>query len=163
MKNRAITAIVSIAFLSVLWISPVVTVNAEEIEPAGYHEYIVTDEEAIDHWYGISRGAYLREGICGIKKAGTAKMSVSGTTTAHSVCDTVKVGVYLDESSDGGSSFGSIGSYYFSESNASSCYGSKANISVTSGWWYRSRAVHSVTKGSTTETMSTGSDAIKAL
>lgn len=164
MKNskKIVKIIANITLVGILWFPSVTIVNAEEIEPAGYHEYTTTEDEAIDHWYGITRGTYLKEGICGIKRAGTAKMSVSGTTTAHSVCDTVKVGVYLDESSDGGSNFGTIGSYYFSESNTSSCHGSKANISVTNGLLYRARAVHSVTKGSTTETKDTGTDAIKA-
>lgn len=159
---KIVKIIVNITLVGILWFPSVATVNAEEIEPAGYHEYTTTDSEAIDHWYGISRGTYLKEGICGIKAAGTAKMSVSGTTTAHSVCDTVKVGVYLDESSDGGAHFGTIGTYHFSRNNASSCYGSKSSISVTSNWWYCTRAVHSVTKGSTTETTSTCTDAIKA-
>ncbi len=164
MKNRSKfnKIFVSFALISALWIPSVTIVNAEEIEPAGYHEYITTENEAIDHWYGIARGAYLREGTCGIKDAGTAKVSVSGITTAHAVCDTVKVGVYLDQSSNGGSSFGTIGSYYFSEENASSCYGSKANIAVTSGKVYRARAVHSVKKGSITETSDTCTHAMTA-
>ena len=82
-------------------------------------------------------------------------MSVSGTTNAHSVCDKVKVGVYLDESPDEGKSYGTIGSYYFEESNTSSCHGSESNISVTVGWHYRTRCGHSVTEGSTTETSTT--------
>ena len=39
---------------------------------------------------------------------------------------------------------------------------SKANISVTSGWWYCVRGVHSVTEGSTTETTSTHTASLKA-
>ncbi len=154
--------LLSLIFANILWISLGTVANAEEVIPAGYHEYTTTEEESIDHWYGIAKGAYLKDGICTIKRAGTAKMSVSGTTTAHAICDKVKVGVYLNESSDGGSSFGTIGSYYFSRDNASSCYGSKIEISVTSGWYYYASAGHSVTKGSTTEMMSTHTDAIKA-
>ena len=138
------------------------TALAADTDMAGYHDYVTTEDEAIDHWYGVARGTYLKEGICGIKRAGTAKVSVSGTTTAHRVCDSVKVAVYLDESSDGGSHFGSIGSYYFAEEDASSCYGSKSNISVTSGYYYRARGTHSVKKGSTQETTSTCSSSLKA-
>ena len=87
-------------------------------------------------------------------------MSVSGTTTAYSACDKVKVGVYLDESSDGGRTFVQIGSYYFSEENTTSCHGSKTSISVTSGWTYRARGGHSVTKGSTTESTNTRSNGV---
>ena len=39
-----------------VWHSFTMTVNAEEIEVPGYHEYIDTEEESIDHWYGIARG-----------------------------------------------------------------------------------------------------------
>ena len=138
------------------------TSKAEEVSVPGYHVYSTTEDEAIDNWYGIARGAYLQNGTSGIKRAGTNKVSVSGTTNAHSVCDYVKVAVYLDESTDGGSSFGTIGSYYFQKQNASSCYGSEANISVTSGRWYCARGVHSVTEGSTTETTSTQTRALQA-
>ena len=138
------------------------TVYAEEIEVPGYCEYTETEQESIVHWYGIARGTYLKEGICGIKDAGKGKVSVSGTTLAYKVCDTVKAGVYLDESSDGGKTFGQIGSYYFSENNTSSCHGSKTGISVTSGWCYMARGGHSVTKGSTTETITTHTGVLKA-
>ena len=38
----------------------------------------------------------------------------------------------------------------------------KTNISVTSGWWYCVRGVHTVTEGSTTETTSTHTASLKA-
>ena len=82
-----------------------------------YYEYTESVGESIVCWYGISRGTYLNEGICGVKDAGKGKVSVSATTTAHRVCDTVRASVCLDESSDGGTSFGQIGSYYLSENN----------------------------------------------
>ena len=148
--------------INVLWISTAGVVCAEEVRPAGYHEYVTTEDEAIAHWYGIERGAYLRDGICTIKRMGTAKMGFSGTTTANAICDKVKVGIYLNESSNGGSSYGTIASYYFSEENTTSCHGSKPDVSVTSGWYYYASAGHSVTKGSTTEMMNTNTDAIKA-
>ena len=163
MKSTKKVALFSMSFLMAicLWNARVLTSHAEEVIVPGYHEYTTTDEEAIDTWYGIARGTYLANGVSGLKKAGTAKVSVSGTTNAYSVCDKVKVGVYLDESLDGGNSFGTIGSYYFEEKNASSCHGSKTNISVTSGRWYCVRGVHSVTEGSTTETTSTQTKAMK--
>lgn len=138
------------------------TAYADEIEVPGYCEYTETEQESIAHWYGIARGTYLMEGICGIKDAGKGKVSVSGTTSAYKVCDTVKVGVYLDESSDGGKTFKQIGSYYFSENNTTSCHGNKAGIAVTSGWHYMARGGHSVTKGSTTESTSTNTRVLRA-
>lgn len=160
MKKVAIR-IVCFLFVISLWSIQTFASQAEETMP-GYHEYVTTEDEAIDSWYGIARGTYLEGGISGLKKAGTGKVNVSGTTNARSVCDKVKVAVYLDESDDDGKSFGTIGSYYFEEANTTSCHGSKANISVTSGWWYCVRGVHSVTEGSTTETTSTHTASLKA-
>ena len=160
--RKATSAVMCFFLVICLWNSQVLTSKAEEVTVPGYHEYITTEKEAIDSWYGIARGTYLQSGTSGIVDAGKAKVSVSGTTNAHSVCDKVKVGVYLDESTNGGSSFGTIGSYYFEEQNASSCHGSKTNISVTSGRWYMVRGVHSVTEGSKTETTSTQTYAMKA-
>ena len=160
--QKKFLGVLSFLFVMCLWSAQGLTSYAEEITLPGYHEYIITENETIDNWYGIARGTYLQSGTVGLKKAGTAKMNVSGTTNAHSVCDSVKVGVYLDESLNGGSSFGTIGIYHFEETNTASCHGSKANISVTSGRLYLVRGVHSVTEGSTTETTSTRTEALKA-
>lgn len=164
MKNRkrVVFSFWSLVLLGVFWLPIELSVNAEEVIVPGYHEYMETEDEKIDHWYGIARGIYLKDGICGIKDAGSGRVSVSGTTTAHVVCDTIKVGVYLDESSDGGESFGQIGSWYFSENNTATCHGSKTNISITRGWYYRARGGHSATKGSKTEMTSTDTKALKA-
>lgn len=161
MKKKIIVAICgmfAVCFSSI----PTLTSQAAEITVPGYHEYVTTENEVIDTWYGIARGTYLQSGTVGLKSAGTGKVNVSGTTNANSVCDKVKAAVYLDESDDGGKSFGTIGSYYFEKQNTSTCHGSKANIPVTSGWWYCVRGVHTVTEGSTTETISTQTKAMKA-
>ncbi|MGN8801049.1 DUF6147 family protein [Candidatus Merdisoma sp. HCP28S3_D10] len=137
-----------------------ITSHAEKVP--GYHEYVNNEDEAIDTWYGIARGTYLRDGTTGIRRAGTCLVNISGTTTAHSKCDYVKVGIYLDESSDGGSHFGNIAKYHFQEQQTTSCHGSKANISVTKGYKYRVRGVHSVVKGSTVETTDTKAGVLTA-
>ncbi len=160
--KKASTVIICFLIVTCLWNDQTLTSQAEEIVVPGYHEYVTTENEAIDNWYGIARGTYLQSGTSGIVDAGKAKVNVSGTTNAHSICDKVKVAVYLDESDDGGKSFGTIGSYYFEKQNTSTCHGSKADISVTSGWWYCVRGVHTVTEGSTTETTSTQTKAMKA-
>lgn len=160
-KRKLFLIILGLLAMGNLWTISGIKVYAEETTIPGYHEYIVTENESIDHWYGIAKGTYLKEGICGIKDAGKGKVSVSGTTFAHVVCDAVRVSVHLDESSDGGKSFGQIGSYYFSRENASSCYGNKTDISVTSGWYYMARGGHSATKGSDTEMTTTQSRALK--
>ena len=159
--KKKMSGVLCLLFMVCLWSVQGLTSYAEEVTVPGYHEYITTDNETIDTWYGITKGSYLQSGTVGLKNAGNARVNVSGTTNAHYVCDTVKVGVYLDESLDGGSSFGTIGIYHFEEKNTASCHGSKANISVTVGRWYCVRGVHSVTEGSTTETTSTQTKAMK--
>lgn len=154
-QKKLLKIILGMVIIGGTWSPNKLMVHAEEIEVPGYCEYTETEGESIVHWYAIARGTYLKDGICGIKDAGKGKVSVSATTTAHKVCDTIRASVCLDESSNGGKSFGQIGSYYFSENNTSSCHGSKTNISVTSGWSYMARGGHSATKGSTTESMST--------
>lgn len=161
-SKKIVGMISSLLLIVCLWNTQGLTSKAEEIVVPGYHEYTTTEDEVIDTWYGIARGTYLQGGISGLKDAGKGKVNVSGTTNARSVCDKVKVGVYLDESSNGGSSFGTIGVYHYEKQNASTCYGSEANIPVTSGWWYMVRGVHSVTEGSTTETSNTQTRAMKA-
>lgn len=161
-KKKLLSFLLSLAIIGVIGFPTKLVVHAEEIEVPGYCEYTETEGESIVYWYAISRGTYLKDGICGIVDAGKRKVTVSVTTTAHRVCDTVRASVYLDESSDGGKSFGQIGSYYFSEKNTTSCHGSKADISVTSGWYYMARGGHSVTKGSTTESSTTYTGALKA-
>ncbi len=162
MKNhKKLLSVLLGLVIGAIWFPTRLMVYAEEIEVPGYYEYTESEGESIVCWYGISRGTYLKEGICGVKDAGKGKVSVSATTTAHRVCDTVRASVCLDESSDGGNSFGQIGSYYFSENNTATCYGSKTDISVTSGWWYMARGGHSATKGSTTESTTTRTRALK--
>lgn len=157
MKNykKVISIFLSLVIIGVIWFPNKLVACAEEIEVPGYCEYVETEGESIVHWYAIARGTYLKDSICGIVDAGKAKVSVSGTTTAHKVCDTIRVSIALDESSDGGKTFGQIGIYYFSRNNASNCHGSKTDISVTSGWCYMVRGGHSATKGSTTESTTT--------
>ena len=145
-----------------VWNVQTLTSQAEEITPPGYHVYNSTEDEMIDTWYGISRGTYLISGTVGIVDAGKAKVNVSGTTDARSACDKVKVAVYLDQSVNGTTGYGTIGSYYYEEKNVRTCHGSESNISVTSGWWYLVRGVHSVIEGSTTETTDTQTSAIQA-
>ena len=107
-SKKATMVVMSLFLVVSLWNSQVLTSKAEEVTVPGYHEYVTTENEAIDTWYGIARGTYLQSGTSGIVDAGKGKVNVSGTTNAHSVCDKVKVGVYLDESDNGGKSFGTI-------------------------------------------------------
>ena len=159
-KKRIAMALMSFLLVGGICNVGAITSHAEEMP--GYHEYINTEDEVIDTWYGIARGTYLRDGTTGIKRTGSGLLSVSGTTTAYKTCDYVKVGLHLDESSDGGSHFGNIASYYFQEENTTSCHGNKTNISVTKGYKYRVRGGHSAIKGSTVESTTTSAGVLTA-
>ena len=138
------------------------TVQAAETEIAGTHTYTTQEDSASDDWYAIARGTYLSSGTATVSRDGTAKMATSATTNATMWCDTVKAGAYLDESSDGGSSFYTIASYLAQSNNDIICHVSKGSISATSGWYYQTRGIHSVVQGSTVETSITKTGAIKA-
>lgn len=153
---------VCLVFSICIWNSQILTGHAEEVKVPGYHIYSTTEDEVIDTWYGIAKGTYLESGSVGLKDAGKGRVNVSGGTNARSVCDDVKAAVYLDESINGTSGYGTIGSYYYSEQNSTSCYGTKSNISVTSGRWYMVRGVHTVIEGSTIESTDTQTSAMKA-
>ena len=157
-KKRIAMAMMGLLLVGGLCKTETIISHAEDM--AGYHEYVTTEDEAIDTWYGIARGTYLRDGTSGIKKAGSGLVSVSGTTTAYSACNEVRASVHLDESSDGGNHFGNIASYYFKETGTTPCHGSKANISVTKGYKYCVRGGHSVTEGSKTESTTTATGVI---
>ena len=145
-----------------IWNGQILTSHAEEITPPGYHVYTTIEDEVIDTWYGIARGSYLESGSVGLVEAGKGKVNVSGSTNAHSVCDKVKAAVYLDQSINGTSGYGTIGSYYYEAENALSCHGSEYKVSVTSGWWYMVRGVHTVIEGSVIETTDTQTYAMQA-
>ncbi len=159
-KKRIAMALMSLLLVGGICNAGAITSHAEEMP--GYHEYVNTEDEAIDTWYGIARGTYLCDGTTGIKRTGSGLLSISGTTTAYKTCDYVKVSLHLDESSDGGSHFGNIASYYFQEENTTSCHGNKTNISVTKGYKYRVRGGHTAVKGSTVESTTTSAGVLTA-
>lgn len=161
MKHKTILTMVS-SLLSVIMCFSIVAfpVYAEEI--ATYHDKTVTETEAEDTWYAIARGTYLAYGTGKVKQAGKAKVSISGSTNATQICDTLKLALYLDESSDN-KKYGTIGIYHYSDSKDISVSGYESNISVTSGYYYSVRGVHSVTHNGKTETTDSYTDAIKAL
>ncbi len=134
-------------------------VYAEEV--AGYHERVTTETEAIDNWYSVARGTYLSICTAKVSDAGKGKVTISGSTSAHSLCDELKLTLYLDESSDN-SKYGTIGVYRYEAQNDTLLSGGKSSISVTSGYYYSARGVHSVSKDGVKETTDTCTGALKA-
>ncbi len=161
MKQKVFLSVLSGALSAMMCLSmAVLPVHAEEI--ATYHEKKATETEAEDAWYAVARWTNMAAGIGKIKQAGKAKVTISGSTDALHVCDTLKLALYLDESSDN-KSYGTIGVYHYQSNNDVSVSGGEAGISVTSDYYYRLRGVHSVTHQGKTETTDSNTDAIKAL
>lgn len=160
MRNKRIMFVISGLVIAGICFG-VIKVPVQAGNIAGYHEKTVTEEEAVDTWYSVARGTYLSYGSAKIKRAGTGKVTISGSTMAHSICDELKLALYLDESSNN-DNYGTIGIYHYSETNDASVSGGEADICVTSGWYYSVRGVHSVTEGSVTEITDTCTDAITA-
>ena len=159
MKRKAILPIFFGLLVAAL---PVVAfpVHAEEI--AVHHEKMTTETEAEDTWYAVARGVYLSGGTGKVKQAGVGKVCISGRTLGTGICDTLKLALYLDESSDN-KSYGTIGTYHYSSKNDLYVSGYEAGIRVTSGYYYSLRGVHSVTHNGKTETTDSSTDAIVAL
>ncbi|MCI8416770.1 MAG: hypothetical protein HFI33_04575 [Lachnospiraceae bacterium] len=137
----------------------VMPVQAEEV--AGYHERITTETEAVDNWYSVERGAYISFCTTKISDAGKGKVTISGSTSSKSVCDELKLALYLDESSNN-SKYGTIGVHHYKNENAALVSGYEADVRVTSGYYYRARGVHTVIKGDTIETTDSCTGALTA-
>lgn len=159
MRRKRLLSVICGMLSCAMCFSAAVPVHAEEI--AGYHEKSVTEEEAEDTWYSVGRGTYLAFGTAKVMRDGKAKVTISGSTNAHSICEGLRLALYLDESADN-KSYGTIGVYHFSGKNDVSVSGGEKQIRVTSGYYYSVRGTHSVTQGETTETTDTCTDAITA-
>lgn len=137
----------------------VMPVCAEEI--AGYHEKTRTEEEAMDTWYSVGRGVYLAFGTAKVMREDKGRVTISGSTNAHSICEELRLALYLDESVDN-KNYGTIGVYHFTEENDASVSGGEKGIRAQSGYYYSVRGVHTVIHGGTRETTDTCTDAITA-
>lgn len=154
------------ALAGVLFLSSSFMVCAEETEPAGYHVYETTEDEATDTWYGISRGAYLKAGIAKLKEGDSPKYAIcGGHTLAHMECDRVYVRVYLDESDNGYDQWGTLDYWTGEAFDASMVSVTSEPYKITLGKYYRVKGIHSVTKdledsANTTEATTTCTNAL---
>ncbi|MCI9135313.1 MAG: hypothetical protein HFI31_14190 [Lachnospiraceae bacterium] len=158
-RKRFLSVVCGVLSYIICFSGAVMPVCAEEI--AGYHERVVTEEEAMDTWYSVGRGVYLAFGTAKVMRDGRAKVNISGSTNAHRICEELSLALYLDESTDN-QSYGTIGVYHYSDKNDESVSGYETGLRVTSGYYYRARGVHSVYQGGTRETTDTCTDAITA-
>ena len=158
-KRRILSVVCGMLFCIMCFSVVVMPVSAEEI--AGYHETTMTEEEATDTWYSVGRGVYLAFGTAKVMRDGKARINISGSTNAHSICEELRLALYLDESPDN-SSYGTIGVYHYSEKNDASVSGYETGLQAKSGYYYSVRGTHTVYHGGTRETTDTCTDAITA-
>ena len=138
-----------------------VCAEEEVVEPAGYHVYENTDDYVSDTWYGIARGTYLKSGTSSLTKKDSTHVACAGSTTAHSKCDRVYVRIYLDKSTTGKSgSWGTVDYWTGTAANATVATASSGSYKVTTNKYYRITGAHSATKGTTTESTDSCTDAM---
>lgn len=157
--RKGLSAVFGLLLLGICLTGTSMTAHAQQM--AGYHERVTTETEAEDTWYAVQRGVYLGYGRSKVMQAGTRKVSISGSTVATQIVDELRLGLYLDESSDN-VSYGTVGVYHFTATDDTSVSGGEANIRATSGYYYAARGVHRVTEGSVTETSDSSTNAIIA-
>lgn len=135
--------------------------SAEEIEPAGYHVYDIQEDQAVDTWYGVSRGNHLRAATSKLVKGSAAKYaSCSGITFAHRACDRVYVRIYLDQSDNGASGWWTVNYWTNINYDNSTANVSAVDYEITRDKYYRVKGSHSVTEGDDVEATTTCTDAL---
>lgn len=118
---------------------------------------LLTEETEVESAvYPLARYSYLATGTGALTLTGTRTVRMSGSTTATSSVDKIKVQTYLQRLVDGtwenfktGTLATKYNTYYVSTSDT---------ITVEGGYYYRTRGAHAITKGSTTESMSSYTD-----
>lgn len=117
-----------------------VEVNAEEVigQDVDISE-IMTEDALVSYAELQMRGIYLMEGYSVINDAGNNKIGAGGSTTAAILCK-VSVNAIVEKKVNG--SWVRYTSFSTTKTNALTATASKT-LSVTSGYWYRVRCVHS--------------------
>ncbi len=148
------------ALVGLMLLGSSLTVCAEAEEPAGYHVYETQDDETTDTWYGIARGDYLQAAVAKLTHGKTGYAICSGTTFAHRDSDELYARVYLDQSDNGKSGWGTIDYWTGREYNAGFVTVSSGSYKITRDKYYRVKGLHSVFQGDIVETTSTCTDAL---
>lgn len=113
--------------------------NAEDIGEEVEYESLLTEDALIGYAELKTRGVYLVDGTSTINDAGGGKIGAGGATTAASYCK-VSVNVVVERKVDG--SWVRVTSWTATNSSALFVTTGKT-ISVSSGYYYRVRCVHS--------------------
>ena len=136
------------------------TVCAEAEEPAGYHVYETQEDEASDTWYGTARGAYLQAAVSKLTHGKTGYAVCSGTTFAHRDYEEIYVRIYLDQSDNGTSGWGTIDYWTGRAYNDSVATVDSGSYKITRDKYYRVKGGHSVFQDDIVETTTTCTNAL---
>ena len=124
------------------------------------HTYTSTEDFASDEWSVAQRGAYLLDGTSCIARYGTNSIAISGCTNATQVCDKVRLTLYVERSTSYATGYGNYETYSYSAEDVYQVAKEVSNIPVERGYYYRVKAVHSVTHNGVTETTDSVTDPI---
>lgn len=113
--------------------------NAEDIGEEVEYESLLTEDALIGNIESQTWGVYLASGSSVINDAGGGKIGAGGITNAATKC-TVSVNVIVERKVNG--SWVRVTSWTATKSSAAYVSASK-KLSVTSGYYYRVRCVHS--------------------
>lgn len=148
------------ALTGLLMLGSSLTVCAEEKEPAGYHVYETQEDEASDTWYGIARGDHLQAAVSKLTHGKAGYAICSGITYAHRDSEELYVRIYLDQSDDGTSGWGTINYWTGRAYDAGFVTVGSGSYKITRDKFYSVKGVHSVFEGDIVETTTTCTDAL---
>lgn len=138
--KKKLTMILLALVLSVTAIFSVnIQAKAENIGEDIPYESLLTEDSLIGHMQSQTWGVYLVDGISNINDAGGGKIGAGGATTAAKYCK-VSVNVVVERKVSG--SWVRVTSWTATRDSALVVSTGKT-ISVSSGYYYRVRCVHS--------------------
>lgn len=106
---------------------------------------------------GIESFQYLMDYGCDITSSSGGYVTITGYTKAYSSLDYIKVRLYLQRWD--GTKWVDLGSWLFEKNNASTTEGIK-NLQVSKGYYYRTKAAHSLTESGVNEQATSYSSSI---
>ena len=106
----------------------------------------------------VPYASYLYGGKATISNVGGGKVNMYANTKAATVCDTVKVDIYLQYYDNGAWNY--VNNFNYTLKNESFIAVSRT-VSVTKGRYYRIRCYHEITKNGVRERCTSATDGIK--
>lgn len=120
---------------------------------------LTTEPEVQDTKTILTRGNYLACGTADLSNLGNRVLGIAGSTTCHSVCDTVICNMYLEYLDE---ETGAWNSYEYWNSSDTGVYSHTVyyELEVEGGHWYRLCGGHIAIKNQNIESTTTMTDGI---